>query len=108
MGESGGGHQAEQVSWTSVQGDPRHYPGGDRVANTLHCGSQQCGPELDLTDGGVWSSHPGRTGTCSGMEPGCVVHGSWPPGIAVPGVAAGCLKRPHRTVPVDRFGGQRC
>ena len=28
LGESGGGHQAERLSWLSVQGDPRYNPGG--------------------------------------------------------------------------------
>ena len=84
FGESVSSHQAERLSWATVQGDPWYKTGGDCITNTIQCGGQQCDSPLAITDGGVLGWYTGRTVTCGGTELGffCAddgLLGSWDP-----------------------------
>ena len=57
--------------------------------------------------GGGWSSHLGRPDTLCGPKPGGVLHLLWSPGLTVPGVATGCIKRPHWDILEDWVVGQQ-
>ena len=108
MGKPGGGCQVEWVPFPSVQGNPRQYPGGSFVVNTLQCGGLQRDLLLAIADGGGWSSHWIWTGTCSGPDTGGFLWKWCPPGIAVPAVDVCCFKSTPRSVAEDGFGGQNC
>ena len=50
MVKPGGGHQAERVSWPSVQIYLWNYTRGYCFVIALQCGGQQRGPTLSLVD----------------------------------------------------------
>ena len=83
-------------------------PRGVGIDYALQCGIQQCGQTLSFSGGGGRNSHPGRTGTRGGLDPGSFLRGWWTPGLMGTRVDAVLPRRPHRIFPVDWPGGQCC